>query len=418
MPALVRGQGTLVAVGFPAAALLAVALRLDVHGAGLDTGIAAAFVLVALTALAEQMSLVVAPRTSVSSAAAFLVAAALVGGPLLGVCAGASIQAFTLEDVWRKRSTYAGAGALQGFVVGLAGEHLGQGGVSGAVAAATVGLSIGLALNAAVVVLVARDRGIRLRPELLGSWRAVASTWLLPAPLLVVFDYLFHQTPAVALTLASGLLLVAAAGNRFRLRLEQTLVEERSRARVDALTNAPNRYALAEALTAEQARIRRGGRPAAVCFLDLDRFKTVNDMYGYAAGDALLVDVYQRVRTALRASDVVFRWGGEEFVVLAPHVESAELSDFAERLRLLLATSPFSIDGRPRTITGSVGAVLLDEARAPEDALEAAGRLVREAKAIRNTAVVDVTASCPGARGAEGGRVRLGVTSLPGTRPA
>ena len=162
---------------------------------------------------------------------------------------------------------------------------------------------------------------------------------------------------------AAGLLLVLAAANRFRVRLERRLAAERSRARVDALTNAPNRYALAEALNAEQARIKRGGRTAAVCFLDLDRFKTVNDTYGYAAGDRLLVDVHQRLRDHLRATDLIFRWGGEEFVVLAPHVERAELADFAERLRLLLATRPFAIDGRPRTITGSVGAVLLDEAR-------------------------------------------------------
>src|SRR5262249_57513169 len=131
------------------------------------------------------------------------------------------------------------------------------------------------------------------------------------------------------------------------LGLGRGLARERWRGRVERLTNARNRYALAEALTAEQARIRRGGRTAAVCFLDLDRFKTVNDTYGYAAGDALLVAVYGRLRGELRASDLVFRWGGEEFVVLAPHVEAAELADFSERLRLLLATRPFSIAGKP-----------------------------------------------------------------------
>jgi len=188
-----------------------------------------------------------------------------------------------------------------------------------------------------------------------------------------------------------GLLLAAAWANRFRRRLERTLAGERSRARVDALTSAPNRYALSEALTSEQARIRRGGRTAALCFLDLDRFKTVNDTYGYAAGDRLLVDVHHRLRSELRASDLVFRWGGEEFVVLAPHVDRAELADFAERLRLLLATRPFAIDGRPRTITGSVGAVLLDDGRSAEDALEAASRLVKKAKQTRNAAVADAT---------------------------
>jgi diguanylate cyclase (GGDEF)-like protein len=195
----------------------------------------------------------------------------------------------------------------------------------------------------------------------------------------------------LALAFAAGMLLVLAAGNVSRLGLERTLAKERSRARVDALTDAPNRHALAEALTAEQARIRRGARTGAICFLDLDRFKTVNDTYGYAAGDRLLVDVYQRLHEQLRASDQVFRWGGEEFVVLAPHVEGPELADFAERLRLLIATRPFSIDGKPRTITGSVGAVLLEESRPAEAALEAAGRLVRKAKLTRNTAVVDRT---------------------------
>lgn len=393
-----RGQGTLVALGFPIAALLAVALLLDLHGAGLDAAVAAAVVLIGLTALSERISLVVAPRTSVSPAGAFLVAAALAGGPLLGACAGASIEVFTTADVWRKRSAYAGAGSLQGFAVGLVGEQLTQRGPGSAVAVAAVGLLTGFALNGTAVVLVALDRDIRLRRELTRAWRAILGTWLLPAPLLATFLYVFQQTSALALTFAAGLLLVFAVGNRFRHRLERSLTAERSRARVDALTNAPNRYALAEALSAEQARIRRGARTAALCFLDLDRFKSVNDSYGYAAGDRLLVDVYERLRSELRASDLVFRWGGEELVVLAPHVESSELADFAERLRLLIAVRPFSIDGRPRTITGSVGGVLLDEERPAEDALEAASRLVRKAKLTRNTSAVEAIADSAAGR--------------------
>jgi diguanylate cyclase (GGDEF)-like protein len=392
-----RGTGTFVGVGFPAAALLAVVLWLELRGATLDTGVAAAIVLVVLTALAEGVSLVVAPRTCVSLAGAFLVATALVGGPLLGACAGVSMEAFTLRDVLRKRCAYAGAGALQGLAVGLVGRQVADRAVSGAVAVGAVGLATGLALNAAVLVLVARDRDVGLRRELRLAGRAILLGWLLPAPALVAFLYLFQTTSALALAFAAGVLLAAAAANRFRRGLERSLAEERSRARVDALTHAPNRYALGEALTAEQARIRRGGRTAGLCFLDLDRFKKVNDTYGYAAGDTLLVDVYQRLRRELRASDRVFRWGGEEFVVLAPHVESTELADFAERLRLLVSTRPFAIDGRPRTITSSVGAVLLDESRSAEEALEAAGRLVRKAKLTRNTAVVDrVRAAAPG----------------------
>jgi diguanylate cyclase len=350
-----------VPLGFLFASVLAVVLELGLRGASLDTGVPAAVALLALAVVAKRLEL----------AEPFVVAASLVGGPLLGACAGVS--------------TDAGAGALQGFVVGLVGEQPAYDRISGAVAAAGAGLATGFAVKSAASALGARRRGSRFRPAPL--------TWLLPAPLLVAFLYLFDTTPGLALSLAGGLLLMAGAGRLSGRRLEQALEKERSRARVDALTNAPNRYALAEALAAEQARIRRGGRPAALCFLDLDRFKTVNDTYGYAAGDALLVDVYERLRSELRASDLVFRWGGEEFVVLAPQVESDELADFAERLRLRLATRPFAIDGRPRRITSSVGAVLLDEARPAENALEEAGRLVREAKLTRNTALVERAAS-------------------------
>ena len=282
----------------------------------------------------------------------------------------------------------ASAGALQGFAVGVVGAQIAQRGTADAIAAATVGLLTGFALYVFSTVVLRLNRRRALRRELSASWRTVLLSWLLPAPLLVVFLYVYETAPALALAYAAGLLLVVAIGNRLRLRLERTIAEERSRARVDALTTAPNRYALAEALNAEHARIRRGGRTAAVCFLDLDRFKTVNDTYGYVAGDRLLVDVHERLRDQLRATDLVFRWGGEEFVVLAPHVERSELADFAERLRLLLATRPFAIDGRPRTITGSVGAVLLDESRPAQEALEAASRLVKKAKLTRNTAVV------------------------------
>jgi diguanylate cyclase (GGDEF)-like protein len=225
--------------------------------------------------------------------------------------------------------------------------------------------------------------------------KRIAAAVLVAAPLLIVLVHLLKTTPSLATAYAAGLLLMLALGNRSRLRLERALAAERSRARVDALTNAPNRYALAEALGAEQARITRGGRTAAICFLDLDRFKKVNDIYGYSAGDALLVDVYERLRGELRASDVLFRWGGEEFVVLAPHVEGAELTEFAERLRLLMAGRPFWINGKPRTITASVGAVLLDDARPADAALERAGRLVKRAKLNRNTAVVDTAIRQP-----------------------
>src|SRR5262249_55103679 len=158
-------------------------------------------------------------------------------------------------------------GALQGFAVGVVGEQIAEHGTSGPVTAATFGLLTGFALYAAASALLALDCGYPLRRELGVSWRAIGLGWLLPGPLLVVFLYVFETAQALALSYAAGLLLIVAAANRFRVRLERRLAAERSRARVDALTSAPNRYALTEALNAEQARIRRGGRTAAARFL-------------------------------------------------------------------------------------------------------------------------------------------------------
>src|SRR5947208_11302864 len=165
-------------------------------GIGLDTGIAAALMLVALTALAEQLNVVVGRRTRVSLSGPFLVAAALVGGPLVGACAGAATEAFTTGDNRRKRALCAIAGALQGLAVGLVGEQLAQRGVSGAVVVATVGLVTGFALDGRLV-LRALGPGGKLRRELRAAWRAVAVSWFLPAPLLVAFLYLFPTTPGL-----------------------------------------------------------------------------------------------------------------------------------------------------------------------------------------------------------------------------
>ena len=115
---------------------------------GLDAGIPAAIVLVTLTALAELIDRRVGRRTRVSLSGPFLVAAALVGGPLVGACAGASTEAFTTGDPWRKRALCAAAGALQGLAIGLVGEQFSHGGVSGAVLATAVGLLTGFALKA------------------------------------------------------------------------------------------------------------------------------------------------------------------------------------------------------------------------------------------------------------------------------
>jgi diguanylate cyclase (GGDEF)-like protein len=376
---------------------------LRLHGAGLATSLPAAALLVVLAGLAEQVNIVVSPRMQTSLAAGFVVAAALIGGPLVGACAGVSADVLDVGVVSRKRFAWGGADAVQGFAVGVLGQQVVLRGGAGALALAALGLLAGFVLNSLNMLIVALDRNGMSLVDIARSWRSHLLGWVLPWPPLAAFLFSYRLAPSVSLALAAGLLCAVWLGNRVRHRLEQSLAEERLRARLDALTGAPNRYALAEALGAEHARVMRGGYPAALCFLDLDLFRNVNNTYGYAAGDQLLISLNQRLRGRLRANDGIFRWGGEEFVVLAP--DQAELAEVAERLRHLVADEPFTINGQPLSVTCSVGAARFDETRTADDSLEAASRLVRLAKQHRNTVEIETLPSRASSGAASAGAV-------------
>jgi len=106
---------------------------------------------------------------------------------------------------------------------------------------------------------------------------------------------------------------------------------------------------------------RRGAPPpedADLCFVmvDLDHFKTVNDQHGHAAGDAVLVQMRERLQEVFRESDYLVRWGGEEFLVVARGTSRDGLPELAERARNLVASRPFVMpDGRPLSVTCSIG---------------------------------------------------------------
>ncbi|MGE5757371.1 MAG: EAL domain-containing protein [Sideroxydans sp.] len=129
-------------------------------------------------------------------------------------------------------------------------------------------------------------------------------------------------------------------------------------AHYDALTNVPNRVLLADRMRQALAYSKREGTLLAVCYLDLDGFKLVNDTMGHEAGDKVLIEVTQRIREAIRDDDTVARLGGDEFVVLllglrAPEECTASLN------RLLEATShPIDIKGRQFEISASIGVSL------------------------------------------------------------
>ena len=145
--------------------------------------------------------------------------------------------------------------------------------------------------------------------------------------------------------------LVAQIGER--LRAEQRLTHQATH---DALTGLPNRPHLLERLATAIARARDGeGLPFAVLFMDLDRFKLVNDSIGHAAGDELLVEVARRITSMVRENDVVSRLGGDEFAIL---IECSEGLDSARELsqRILSALSrPMWVAGRELFPSASLG---------------------------------------------------------------
>lgn len=161
-------------------------------------------------------------------------------------------------------------------------------------------------------------------------------------------------------------------------------------ATVDVGTGVFNRRHTQEALRLEVAHARRTGAALALICCDLDHFKTVNDTHGHAAGDQVLKDCATLLRAELRAGDVIGRWGGEEFLIVARDTPSPHALELAERLRQALASHPFEIestggDGTPRRIvhrqTVSLGVALLDpQMRDEHDLLALADRRLYAAK--------------------------------------
>ena len=149
----------------------------------------------------------------------------------------------------------------------------------------------------------------------------------------------------------------------------------------DALTGLPNRVLLTDRLRqAVLAFAGSGGRPI-VLFIDLDRFKVVNDSMGHSAGDRLLVTMAERIRPLIRAEDTIARLGGDEFVVLIPtSVEATQAVEIAERIIAAVAP-PVSLDGTDFYVTASIGIAVADGlGTSPERLLADADVAMYEAK--------------------------------------
>jgi diguanylate cyclase (GGDEF)-like protein/PAS domain S-box-containing protein len=135
----------------------------------------------------------------------------------------------------------------------------------------------------------------------------------------------------------------------------------------DPLTGLPNRTLFNDRMLVAEARLRRGGS-VALLFLDLDRFKVVNDGLGHDAGDRILIEAAARLRSVLRPSDTVARFGGDEFAVLCEGVDESGVEAIACRIAEVLAI-PFRIDGRELSLSASTGIVLTTDADSDPDSL-------------------------------------------------
>ncbi len=172
-----------------------------------------------------------------------------------------------------------------------------------------------------------------------------------------------------------GQLLIALETMRSALKGQQVALERL--ATTDVLTGLPNRRRLEEACQMHLARTRRQKEKLSVVMIDVDKFKAVNDTHGHQVGDQILQHVAQILGEAVRESDFVGRWGGEEFMVLCPNTKLADAGVVAEKLRAAVAAHEFPVVGQK---TASFGVAELGGNELLEDAVRRADNALYQAK--------------------------------------
>ncbi|MDT4934647.1 MAG: hypothetical protein QOK11_2539 [Pseudonocardiales bacterium] len=196
----------------------------------------------------------------------------------------------------------------------------------------------------------------------------------------LLFDDFAHYTMMTFAVLAlSPLVVVVSQGAWPMLPLllipllllywtAQLSLEKEHEAAHDALTGLPNRTTLHFALKEGLERHARERESFGLMLIDLDDFKRVNDTLGHPAGDDLLVEIAERLRTSVRPSDVVARLGGDEFAVIVPNATEAEVHAVADRIRASLLI-PIDLDGMSLAVEASVGVSLCPDHGADPDVL-------------------------------------------------
>jgi diguanylate cyclase (GGDEF)-like protein len=224
---------------------------------------------------------------------------------------------------------------------------------------------------------------------------AAEALQLLFAPQVVVtppniaWDVVCTQAIGYVAVLA-GMLLWVGDLRRTRDELRRSNLALQQVAATDFLTGLLSRRQASFLLDFEAARARRSRHPLGFVMIDLDHFKTVNDTYGHAAGDAVLVHVGSLLKSRLRASDIVSRYGGEEFLVLIPDATYESTVDLANNLRQIIDQSPAKHDGKEIPVHASFGVAVshIDSGDSAQDAIARADAALYAAKALGRNRVV------------------------------
>ena len=169
------------------------------------------------------------------------------------------------------------------------------------------------------------------------------------------------------------LLLMYLSLSRYQRRLEEM-------AATDKLSGLLNRQAFTILMDRLMAEHSRQPRPLSILLLDVDHFKSVNDLHGHAAGDRVLRRVAELLRQDLRQSDIAVRWGGEEFLVVLDNCDLAEAQRIAEKIRERIAQERLDIDGTHFAVTISVGVSQFSGDEFPEQAISRADAGLYQAK--------------------------------------
>ena len=177
-------------------------------------------------------------------------------------------------------------------------------------------------------------------------------------------------------------------------QMQDLLIEH---AKIDPLTGLPNRRALNERLAQEWSRLMRHGGHLSLVMADIDHFKNVNDQFGHPVGDEVLRQVAGLLDDGCRESDMLARYGGDEFVIVAPETAPQSAADFVERLRTGICARPLEVRDKTVEVTASFGVAGNEGHSTPEEMIQAADQALYRAKSAGRNCVKGVESVTPAA---------------------